>query len=104
MELGDIDDAVTYNIAVVPPGAQSNIRGSVKTGGKYGFLAVNSIFLGLLKYPFEGMNEKGLTVSALEFRQGVYQQPKAGQQSVEFLDLVSFLLANSDSVNSSLAL
>lgn len=102
MELGNIDNACTYKIAVVPR------RGSVaqhdhNIQGQYGYLGVNNIFLGLISYPFEGMNEKGLTVSALEFRQAVYEAPQTGKADVDMFQVLQQLLANCDTVNSSLA-
>merc|ERR1712014_485836 len=46
----------------------------------------------------------GLTVSALELRQSVYEPKQTGKTDVDFFSLVGLLLANCDTVNSSLAL
>jgi len=104
MELGDIANACTYNIELVPRKTGDKLSTPGDRQGKYGYLGVNNIFLDILSYAFEGMNEKGLTVSALEFRQGVYEQPQAGKPDVDMFQLTGFLLNSCDTVNCSLAL
>jgi len=87
---------VSYSIDVVPASAG---------GGKYGYVApVNIMELPHLplKVPFEGMNERGLTVSMLEFSESVYEKRDSEVEAVESLRVVHKLLANCDSVESAL--
>jgi choloylglycine hydrolase len=91
MELGNILGAISYNIQVVPTHV---------SGGRYGYVGAMNIIhapvVGFTK-PFEGMNEAGLTISALDF-EAVYQRPEAGVPSVEAEDIVGNVLAHHGSV------
>ena len=39
-----------------------------------------------LRFPFEGMNEAGLTVSALYLAQSVYEEPQPGKHAMSSLE------------------
>merc|ERR1712150_214690 len=94
MELSNLLGNTSYSIEVVAASA-----------GKYGYVAPVSKFeLGpvSLKVAFDGLNEKGLTVSALEFQESVYQTG-TGKTDVDSLDVVSKLLESCDSIDSALA-
>mmetsp|Transcript_22223 Transcript_22223/g.40039 ORF Transcript_22223/g.40039 Transcript_22223/m.40039 type:complete len:369 (+) Transcript_22223:59-1165(+) len=97
MELSNLLGHTNYSIEVV----------AAVAGVKYGYVAPTNMF-GLgpiqLKIPFEGMNEKGLTVSALLFSESVFQAAGiTGKSDVSSLDLVAKLLENCDSVDSALS-
>jgi len=97
MELSNLAGLTNYSIEVVAAAA----------GVKYGYVAPMNIFGRgpvQLKVPFEGMNEKGLTVSALLLAESAYQTPGlSGKTDVSSLDLVARLLESCDSVDSALA-
>jgi len=99
MELGDFSWA-SYSVEVVPKSC---------SGGRYSYVApmnvVNSSFARILKLDniaFDGMNERGLTVSALAFRESVYEPRQAGKRALKPLRVVPELLQWCDSVESAL--
>ena len=94
MELWDLFNTTKYSIDAVPRGG----------GNKLGWLAPMNIFhfppsYQPLKCPFEGMNEAGLTVSALYLAQSVYEQPEPGKRAIPVLELVPAILANCSTVD-----
>eukprot|EP00913_Durusdinium_trenchii_P015837 g14883.t1 len=73
-------------------------------GSKFGWVAPMNIFHipptdFELKFPFEGMNEVGLTISALYFEQSVYEQP-----DLYSLAVLPAILANCSSVEDAIQL
>ncbi|CAE7767484.1 unnamed protein product [Symbiodinium pilosum] len=89
MELGNVFGSTNYSIEVVPRGG----------GNKFGYLAPMNIFHlpptgRATKIPFEGMNEAGLTVSALYFAESVYEQSHPAKKDLTVLDVIPALLAN----------
>eukprot|EP00931_Biecheleriopsis_adriatica_P022995 TRINITY_DN14636_c0_g1_i1.p1 TRINITY_DN14636_c0_g1~~TRINITY_DN14636_c0_g1_i1.p1 ORF type:complete len:370 (-),score=61.97 TRINITY_DN14636_c0_g1_i1:6-1115(-) len=99
MELSNVLGITTYDIQVVPPRKQES--------EKYGYVAPMSIFkLPLnqnITIPADGMNEKGLTVSALILAESIYEDPEEGIPSVKAEDVIHNLLTGCDSVDSALA-
>eukprot|EP00442_Polarella_glacialis_P037564 CAMPEP_0115068406 /NCGR_PEP_ID=MMETSP0227-20121206/11953_1 /TAXON_ID=89957 /ORGANISM="Polarella glacialis, Strain CCMP 1383" /LENGTH=374 /DNA_ID=CAMNT_0002454631 /DNA_START=41 /DNA_END=1167 /DNA_ORIENTATION=+ len=98
MELGNILGRTSYSIEAIP---------ATSVGGKYGSVAlVNHLkVVGpvAMKVIFEGMNEKGLTVSAQSLTESVYEEGSAqGKNDVSALDLAAQLLSTCDSVEQSL--
>ncbi|CAK9077000.1 Conjugated bile acid hydrolase (CBAH) (Bile salt hydrolase) (BSH) (CBAH-1) (Choloylglycine hydrolase) [Durusdinium trenchii] len=57
-----------------------------------------------LKFPFEGMNEVGLTISALYFEQSVYEQSQPGKPDLYSLAVLPAILANCSSVEDAIQL
>lgn len=97
MELGDLAGQTDYAIEVVPPTAKGEV---------FGYVAAMSIFhLSLLevKVPGEGMNERGLTMSAQTLAESVYEEEEEGVPSVKVEDLIHETLSRCDSVDSALA-
>lgn len=97
MELSNVGGVTTYDIEVVPPQNEEE---------KYGYVAPMNIFklpMSTLKTPGDGMNEKGLTVSALILTESVYEEEQSdGLPTVSADDVVHNILSRCDSVNSAL--
>jgi len=96
MELGNLFGKMSYVIETVPTHV---------SGGKYGYVAPMNV----CGYPHlntkvanEGMNEVGLTISALAFDQSAYEAPLAGSTEIAPEDVVANILAQCDSVDSAL--
>ncbi|CAE6932860.1 unnamed protein product [Symbiodinium natans] len=94
MELWDLFNTTKYSIEAFPRG----------NGNRFGWLAPLNIFhfppaYQPLKFPFEGMNEAGLTVSALYLAQSVYEQPQPGKPGFSALEFVPAILANCSTVD-----
>lgn len=96
MELGDLLDRTHHELGVVPAHV---------AGGKYGYVAPITSFdlAGVhVKIPADGMNEFGLTVSALVLSESVYEKRKKGNPAVKAEDVVSQLLTHCSSVTCAL--
>lgn len=87
MEFGN-SESISYEMQTVP---------AKVSGGRYGYLGAMTVIGAppiASKAPADGMNELGLTVSALELDQSVYEQPEAGFPSINVEDVVGNILAN----------
>eukprot|EP00930_Biecheleria_cincta_P052308 TRINITY_DN3756_c0_g1_i1.p1 TRINITY_DN3756_c0_g1~~TRINITY_DN3756_c0_g1_i1.p1 ORF type:complete len:372 (+),score=48.62 TRINITY_DN3756_c0_g1_i1:98-1213(+) len=97
MELANVLGVMTYNIEVVPPQTD---------GEKYGYVAPMSVFrlpMANVSTPAEGMNEKGLTVSALILGESVYEEVQdGGLPTVSADKVIHQILTRCDSVESAL--
>jgi len=101
MELSNILGRTTYQIEVVPKNF---------SGGQHAFVALMSYFVFdtqwekqvKRKVAFEGMNEQGLTVSALEFNEAVYETAAPKVKSVHCMLVLHELLRMCGSVQSAL--
>jgi len=101
MELSNILGRTTYQIEVVPKSL---------SGGAQAYVAVMNYFVFDTKWEkqvkrkiaFEGMNEQGLTVSALEFNEAVYEKAAPKVKSVHSVLVLHELLAMCGSVQSAL--
>lgn len=99
MELWDLFGKTEYSIEAFPRGH----------GSKFGWVAPMNIFHipptdFELKFPFEGMNEVGLTISALYFEQSVYEQSQPGKPDLYSLAVLPAILANCSSVEDAIQL
>mmetsp|Transcript_115938 Transcript_115938/g.289586 ORF Transcript_115938/g.289586 Transcript_115938/m.289586 type:complete len:375 (+) Transcript_115938:57-1181(+) len=96
MELGNLAGRTSHNVEVVP----AHIA-----GGKHGYVApMSTLHLpGIqIKIPCEGMNDAGLTVSALVLSESVYEERQEGMPAVKAEDVIPELLTHCDSVASAL--
>lgn len=85
MELSNLFNSTSYVIQSFP-----------RSEGRLGFVAPVNVFEmpRRMRIAFEGMNEKGLTVSANYFQQSEYETVRHGQRAIKSEDLVAELLAS----------
>ena len=99
----DLEISYGEKIAIVPRGYEFNISGET-TKNPHAIIGVANLADG---YPlfYDAINERGLGVAALNFPgNAAYFEPIAGKHNVNSYELIPWLLATCDSVNSAVSL